>query len=103
MGYANITPAEAKRKLDTGGGIILVDVRSTGEYGRKHIPGSKLIPLDTLEREAPSQLQDKQAVIIVHCAAGSRSKRAAASLARMGYQQVFNLVGGINAWPYETE
>ncbi|HEV8043978.1 MAG TPA: rhodanese-like domain-containing protein, partial [Rubrobacter sp.] len=65
-----------------------------------------LIPRGLLEHEAEDQLPDKDARIIVHCAAGGRGSLAARSLKEMGYTNVANMDGGVNAWRergYETE
>ena len=101
MGINQITPADAKKKLDTEKGIVLLDVRSRNEYLAKHIPGSILIPVDTLENEAARRLPDKNVEIIVYCASGSRSVMAAKILTKLGYTHVYNL-GGIFSWPYKT-
>ncbi|HEY9059610.1 MAG TPA: rhodanese-like domain-containing protein [Pseudobacteroides sp.] len=101
-GYSNISPEEAKKRLDNEKGIILLDVRTREEYEEKHIPGSLLIPVDAIETEAPNKLTDKNAVIFVYCRSGRRSVTASEALVKMGYKNVYNL-GGINDWPYETE
>lgn len=100
-GGLRITLAEAKKRLDTENGIILLDVRTRDEYSRRHIPNSILIPIDVLESEAGKKLTDKNAEIFVYCAGGSRSSRAVKTLAKLGYKRVYNL-GGIASWPYET-
>jgi phage shock protein E len=94
-----ITPAEAKRRLDTEQGIILLDVRTAAEYAAGHIAGSVLIPVDRIAAEAGAILTDKNAVLFVYCRSGRRSAIAASELVTMGYAQVFDL-GGINSWPY---
>lgn len=76
----------------------LVDVRTEGEYRARHIPGSILITDMVLGENAPKLLPDKEAVIIVHCQSGMRSRRAAHKLLSMGYTNVYDL-GGIMNWP----
>lgn len=101
-GYRNISPQDAKKRLDSEKGIVLLDVRTPEEYAQKHIPGSLLIPVDEIETQAAAKLADKDAVIFVYCRSGRRSVTASEALVGMGYSQVYNL-GGINDWPYETE
>jgi len=101
-GYADITPAEAKKRLDSDKSIVLLDVRTQEEYDEKHIPGSILIPVDELEKRAELELPDKNAEIFVYCRSGRRSVTASEILVRLGYTGVYNL-GGINDWPYEVE
>lgn len=100
-GYINITPEEAKKRLDSEKGIILLDVRTMEEYQAGHIKDSMLIPVDTLKQEAEKQLKDKKITIFVYCRSGNRSTTAAKILVDLGYKNVYNL-GGITEWPYEV-
>ncbi len=98
----SISPEEAYKRLESEEDIILLDVRTQGEYEEQHIPGSILIPVNELEKRAEAELTDKDADIIVYCASGKRSTSAANILAGLGYTKVYNL-GGIMDWPYEVE
>ncbi|EHQ88332.1 rhodanese-like domain-containing protein [Desulfosporosinus youngiae] len=100
--YQTISSENAKKRLDSEKGIILLDVRSEAEYAEKHIPGSLLIPVEAIETQAAEKLKDKDATIFVYCRSGNRSVIAAQALANMNYTDVYNL-GGINSWPYATE
>ncbi len=99
--YAKITPEDAKSRLDGDEQIILLDVRTQEEYDEKRIPDSILIPVDVIEKEAPSKLTDKAATIFIYCRSGRRSAIASEALVKMGYTDVHDL-GGIIDWPYET-
>ncbi len=103
LSYETISAKEAKERLDSEKGIILLDVRTQAEYKEKHIPDSLLIPLDTISKEAPSLLPDKNKTIFVYCRSGSRSALASETLVNMGYKKIYNIYGGIINWPYETE
>ncbi|MEL7655511.1 MAG: rhodanese-like domain-containing protein [Bacillota bacterium] len=100
-GYIDITPEDAKERLDSGEEIILLDVRTKEEYDTAHIENSVLIPVDELETEAPKSLKDKDTPIFVYCRSGNRSVTAANILVELGYKNVYNL-GGIIDWPYEV-
>jgi Rhodanese-related sulfurtransferase len=100
-GGKRISPAEAKKRLETEKGVILLDVRTKAEYQEKHIPKSILIPVDILENEANRKIPDKNAEIFVYCKSGSRSAMAVKTLKKLGYTHINNL-GGIMSWPYET-
>ena len=67
----------------------------------KHIPNSILVPNETIDEEAKDKLPDKDAVLLVHCRTGIRSKQASDKLVQMGYKHVYDF-GGINDWPYDT-
>ncbi len=103
LGYENIFAQEAKERLESETGIILLDVRTQAEYIEKHIPDSLLIPLDTISEEASYLLPDKNKTIFVYCRSGSRSAFASEILVKMGYKNIYNIDGGIINWPYETE
>ena len=96
-----IDPSEAKKRLDTEKGIILLDVRTREEYSENHIPKSTLIPLNVLGLDASKKLPDQQATIFAYCRSGNRSRAAVKMLTKQGYTNVFDL-GGIIRWPYRT-
>ena len=100
--YQKISAEDAKELLISDSSVILLDVRTIAENYELRIPGSTLIPLDTLEEQVESLLTDKQVKIVVYCRSGNRSKEAADILIGLGYKNVFDL-GGIIDWPYETE
>lgn len=101
-GYRQITQEEAKRMMD-GQNVIVLDVREQSEYVSGHIPGAVLLPVGTITEEAASAaIPVKDAVVLVYCRSGNRSRTAAAALAELGYTQVFEF-GGITTWPYKVE
>ena len=76
--------------------IILVDVRSKQEYGEGHLSGSISLSLYDLNKQAQNVLPDKKQTIIVYCSSGNRSKEAQEILETMGYENVYNLKGGLD-------
>lgn len=99
--YRKISPDLAKEMIDSGEELILVDVRTASEFKQGHIPGAILIPNETISSTPPSELPDKEALILVYCRSGNRSAQAARKLVAMGYINVYDF-GGINSWPYEV-
>lgn len=99
--YQQITAEEAKRIMDAEEAIVL-DVREQDEFDNGHIPGAVLIPYTEIEAKAGEKLPDKDALILVYCRSGRRSKIASESLAGLGYTNVKEF-GGIIDWPYEVE
>lgn len=95
-----LSPEDALYRISTG--AYLIDVRTQEEYVEKHIKGSINIPLDDMESRIKTIVKDKNGEIIVYCASGKRSRNAAELLIKAGYTRVYDL-GGITAWPYETE
>lgn len=93
---AEITAAELanwkKQRID----FQLVDVREPHEYALHHL-GGVLIPLFTL-LENTHQIS-KELPVVVHCKSGARSTQAIQLLQeQLGYQNLYNLKGGIMAW-----
>lgn len=99
--YHKITAKEAKEMMDAGS-VTIVDVRTAEEYAEKHIPDALLLPVESIGNEMPEALPDKNAVLLLHCRTGVRSKQAADKLAALGYTNVYDF-GGIVDWTYETE
>lgn len=99
--YHKITAKEAKEMMDAGG-VTIVDVRTAEEYAEKHIPDALLLPVESIGNEMPEALPDKNAVLLLHCRTGVRSKQAADKLTALGYTNVYDF-GGIVDWTYETE
>ena len=92
------TDVEAVREDVASGEVTVVDVREADEYEAGHVPGAKLIPRGLLELRSQEELPDKDARIVVHCALGGRGALAAKTLQELGYTNVANMEGGMNAW-----
>lgn len=99
--YTQITPQKAKEMMEQEEEYILLDVRTQVEHNLEYIDGSIVIPHKEIRDRAENELPDKNAVILVYCATGVRSKKAAETLADMGYENVYEF-GGIDAWQYGT-
>lgn len=80
---------------------VLLDVREAQEYRQGHIPGSKNISVQELNRIA-AVADDKNVPLYVYCYSGSRSRQAVGILQRMGYTNVKN-IGGIAAYTGNLE
>ena len=82
-------------------GAVLLDVRTPDEYRQGHIPGSKNLPLQSID-EVDEVVETKDTPIFVHCLSGARSRQAAAVLQQMGYTNVKN-IGGVSAYTGKVE
>lgn len=96
--YEQISPQEAKVKMDKEPDVIILDVRTQEEYDSGHIKNAVCLPNEDISSE-PEMLPDKGRQIMVYCRSGNRSKQAAQKLADMGYENVLEF-GGILDWPY---
>ena len=77
-------------------GAVLLDVRTSEEYRGGHIPGSKNVPLQAIDKVA-SVAEYKDTALYVYCQSGARSRQATSMLQGMGYTNVNN-IGGIAAY-----
>ncbi len=93
--YANVTPAELKVMLDNKD-FFLVDVHTPPE-GRLPKTDARIV-FDKVEDEAGKLPSDKAAKIVLTCRSGHMSGIASDTLTRLGYTNVYNLAGGMNAW-----
>jgi sulfur-carrier protein adenylyltransferase/sulfurtransferase len=93
-----IDPAQVSEHL--GNGIVLVDVRESGEWDAGHIPGAKHVPRGYLESRVEAAVgADRSQQIVVYCASGQRSALAAHTLKdQLGYENVTSMTGGITLW-----
>jgi len=96
-GGNNISVADATLKLNREDALI-IDVRETHEWDRGHIPNARHIALGQIGKRMQEIEKFKSRPVIVVCASGNRSSSACGTLKRAGFEQVFNLSGGIGAW-----
>ena len=90
------TPSQVKEWIDSGMDITLVDVRNMHELRSGVIAGSKLINIGSLEARLEEIPRDKR--VISYCSSGYRGGLGASLLLRNGYADVWNMLGGTNAW-----
>lgn len=98
--YRQISPSDAMEIMELESNYIILDVRTPGEFAAGHIPGAINVPNESIADQEPSKLPDKNQLILVYCRSGSRSKRASAKLAKIGYTNIVEF-GGINQWTGE--
>ncbi len=87
--------------LDSADRPLVVDVRGAGEFAPEHIERSINIPLEELREGATGLPSDRGAHIVTVCNVGKLSLAAMLVLKSLGYRNVQNLMGGLNAWASE--
>jgi len=93
--YKDITSEELNQMLDSGEPLFLVDVHIPEQ---QHIKGTDaFIPYNEIENNLDS-LPDKNSKIVLYCRSGSMSIEASETLAKLGYKNVYNHLGGTNDW-----
>lgn len=78
--------------------VQIVDVRSDMEYRQGHIPGSKLINMMSGNFNEQLMKLPKDKKLLLYCRSGNRSGMAAQKLGDAGYENVYNLRGGLMYW-----
>lgn len=91
-----ITAQELMARISKDEQINIIDVREEWEFDEDNI-GAQLLPLGDLPRRISEIAHLKDQEVIVHCRSGARSARAQKYLVSQGFQNVVNLIGGIEA------
>lgn len=99
---ATVTPEDAREEITSGDAVVL-DVREPIEW-EEHIEGAVQVPRGILWFQAdpaspahnPALEPDRRVIVVCH--SGTRATLAAATLMDLGFTDVVNLVGGMNAW-----
>jgi len=92
--FVRIDVDQARELIEAG--ADLVDVREPGEYAEGHIPGARLVPLNTFLARPREHVQRDNVVFV--CAVGVRSALACEMAAAIGLTNIYNLEGGTQAW-----
>jgi hydroxyacylglutathione hydrolase len=91
-----LQPEEGQARLRAGE-VQVLDVRNDDEWEQGHVPGARHIPLGSLTQGARDGLEPDRPVAVM-CAAGYRSSLGTSVLKARGFEQVYNITGGLDAW-----
>ncbi|MCL4415815.1 MAG: rhodanese-like domain-containing protein, partial [Actinobacteria bacterium] len=94
--YNYMDVEDLRDKIRNKESIVILDVRSKGEYNAGHIEGAVHIPVDDLRNNM--DLLDKNSNIVVHCRSSYRSYLAYRILKNNGFGNVWNLNGSYLSW-----
>ncbi len=97
-GVVQVSAADLRARMEGPGDMLLLDVREPEEVAKASIEGARAVPLADLEARLGEIEAWRDRPVVVHCHHGGRSAQACAELARLGFSQVENLDGGIEAW-----
>ncbi len=90
---------EAKKQLDSGENIVLIDVRDKNEFAQGHIEGAINIPMSIVSDEIENAVPNKDQKIFVNCLSGGRSKASCSLIEAKGYTNVHD-IGGVSSWKF---
>ncbi|WP_031433861.1 rhodanese-like domain-containing protein [Methylomarinum vadi] len=95
--FTSISPMIAVTKMNSDDTVI-VDVREPHEYIKGHIENSLNIPLGKLDEQLPTLEAYKKNPLIVVCQSGTRSVPACKTLTKAGFEEIYNITGGMQSW-----
>jgi rhodanese-related sulfurtransferase len=98
MALSKQVQAEEVHAALTNKSIMIIDVRTPGEFLKGSIAGSINIPVDILAEKIKSVIPDQNKTIYLYCLSGSRSETAAHILAGLGYTQAYSMSHGLLMW-----
>jgi len=93
-----IDVAALKTMQQRGDDFELIDIREPDELQRGAIPGAKHVSRGVLERDIDKITTDKNRQLVLYCGGGNRSALSAWMLKKMGFNNVYSLIGGWSAW-----
>jgi len=103
-----ISPELALQEIESNSELLILDVRTKMEYDKVHIKGCVLIPRGFLEFKIKKndmfpdinkrKIPSKDQPVLTYCKSGGRGLLAAKLLKEMGYTNMRNIKGGIQAW-----
>jgi rhodanese-related sulfurtransferase len=99
-GSSSVSVSEAVRLMNREKGV-LIDVSSAEEFAAGHANGARHIAWDQLQSQgatASGLPSNKSLPVLLMCARGARSARAAQTLRKAGFERVFSVQGGMQAW-----
>lgn len=95
--FETISPLIAVTKMNDEKTVV-IDVREPDEFLKSHIDNAINVPLGKLEERLNTLATYKNQPIIVTCQTGTRSVVACKTLTKAGFEQIFNMQGGMQSW-----
>ena len=93
----DLNPTDFQAKAQEAG-VILLDVRTAGEYAAGHIDGALNIDVEGMTFENEIKQLDNTKTYAIYCQSGRRSRIAAETMTNAGFTNLFNLDQGIGSW-----
>ncbi|UOA07429.1 rhodanese-like domain-containing protein [Methylobacter sp. S3L5C] len=92
-----VSPLLAVAKMNDSETLV-IDVREPSEFIHNHIEQSINMPLGKLSEDLAKIAEHKTKPVLISCKTGTRSASAAKLLTKAGFEQVFVITGGMDAW-----
>ncbi len=96
--FQNVDAATLQKMTQENPGLVVLDVRTAQEVAGGIIPGAVHIDISKPDFIEKINQLDKSKSYVVYCRSGRRSVSACNMMANEGFQQLYNLQGGILSW-----
>jgi rhodanese-related sulfurtransferase len=96
-GKGSVTPQQATELINRRDAIV-VDVRPIADFSKSHVINAINIPASSLQKQLTQLEKHKGVPIILACRSGAQSSVVCKTLTKNGFEEVYNLKGGILAW-----
>ena len=93
---AAISPQDAIRLMNRG--AVVIDLRPAEQYAAGHLSGARRLDGEQILKAGDTLKKYKQKPLIIYDESGSLGTSAARQLKAQGFEQAFNLRGGLSAW-----
>ncbi len=98
-----MTAIELRDFLASGVSPVKIDVREDVELEYGVIDGAIHIPMQSFPGQLNTLEQNKNDTIVLICRSGKRSQQVGQFMEQMGFTDIINLVGGMNAWAKDVD
>lgn len=98
--FGLISTAEAAQ-LAIDPEVVVIDVRTPEEFAEGHIEGAMLIDINSPTFGDDIDALDRDANYLVYCRSDNRSGQAVAIMQQVGFEQLWDMDGGVIAWSAE--
>lgn len=95
-GFAALGPQDAIRLMNRG--AVVIDLRPAEQYAAGHLSGARRMDDEQIQKAGDTMKRFKQKPLIVYDESGALGTSAARKLKAQGFEQIFNLRGGVAAW-----
>jgi len=96
-GLKKLSPMDATQLINREDAVV-VDVRTDGEFSQGHIVNAVNIPQKSVEEQLTKLNKYRNKPIIMACRTGQVASGVGSKLRKNGFEQVYNLAGGLAAW-----
>ena len=96
----NVSTPQFNELMKTYPDMMMLDIRTPGEFKQRHIEGAKNIDFTNSDFKARLNLLDKSKPALLYCRSGNRFGPALVYFEKLKFQRVYHLAAGINGgWP----